>query len=254
MEIRLTALCFVLALSALNGCSGKPATNAPAVNQTPAVAPAAQPGAQTVTGTVAETIDASPYTYLRVKTDSGELWAAASQFKVEVGDRVVVSLETPMQNFHSQTLNRDFPLIYFVPRIAREGEPTPPAMAVGHSPAESRPASAGAAVATEIVAPAKGGTTVANVWANRAALAGKQATVRGKIVKFTGGVLGLNWVHVQDGTGAAADGSNDLTLTTTTEAKVGDVITATGTVAVDKDLGSGYRYAVILENAVISVK
>ena len=254
MEIRPAALCFVLALSALNGCSDKPATNAPAVNQTSTAAPTAQPGAQTVTGTVVETIDASPYTYLRVKTDSGELWAAASQFKVAVGDRVVVSLEAPMQNFHSQTLNRDFPLLYFVPRVAREGEPTPPAMAVGHSPAESRPAGAGAAAVTEIVAPAKGGTTVANVWANRAALVGKRVTVRGKIVKFTGGVLNLNWVHVQDGTGTAADGSNDLTITTTTEAKVGDVITATGTVAVDRDLGSGYRYAVILENAVISVK
>ena len=153
-----------------------------------------------------------------------------------------------MENFHSPTLNRDFPLIYFVSRIAHEGEPALPAMALGHSPQGGSAPGAEVAPVTEMVAPVKGGTTVANVWANRAALAGKTVTVRGKVVKFNSGILGKNWVHVQDGTGTKSDGSNDLTITTLAPAKVGEVIALTGTVAVNKDLGAGYAYEVIIED------
>ena len=74
------------------------------------MAPAGQ-GAPTVTGPVLETMNASSYTYVRVKTDAGDVWAASSEFKVAVGDRITVALEMPMENFHSESLKRDFPLM-----------------------------------------------------------------------------------------------------------------------------------------------
>jgi hypothetical protein len=209
-----------------------------------------------VTGTVAETMDAANYTYVRVKTTTGDIWAATGQFKVAVGDRVTVPLEMPMQNFHSQALKRDFPLIYFAGRIAREGEqarPSQPAMPAGHPPTGGvvpRPA----ATVNEPVAPAPGGMTVAEVWAKRASLAGKSVTVRGKVVKFNAQIMGRNWIHVQDGSGTAADKTHDLTVTTSSDVKVGDIVTVTGKVAVDKDFGAGYAYPVIVEEAVVVVK
>ncbi len=215
--------------------------------------PAAADGAvQTVTGPVVETMDAANYTYVRITTDKGDLWAASSQFKVAVGDRVVVPLETPMQNFSSKSLNRTFPLIYFASRITREGESAaPPPMAIAHAPSGggSAPAAADAGAVTTPIEPAAGGTTVAKIWADRKALAGKTVTVRGKVVKFNGGILDRNWVHIQDGTGKAADGTNDLLVTSDAAAKVGDVVTVTGTVAVDKDFTAGYAYKVMLEKA-----
>jgi hypothetical protein len=75
----------------------------------------------TASGTVVETMDASSYTYVRVKTATGDIWAASAQFKVKVGDKVTVPLNMPMQNFHSGTLNRTFPLVYFASRIELEG-------------------------------------------------------------------------------------------------------------------------------------
>lgn len=81
-------------------------------------------------GTVVETMDASNYTYVRVTTPSGEIWAAATQTKIAVGDKVIVPLTMPMQNFHSATLNRTFPTIYFTSRFLKEGEL--PAMPAGH--------------------------------------------------------------------------------------------------------------------------
>ncbi len=92
-------------------------------------------------------------------------------------------------------------------------------------------------------------TTIATVWKDRAALAGTTVTVRGKIVKYNAGILGVNWIHLQDGSGSAADGSNDLTITSETECRIGDVISATGTLTINRDIGSGYQYAAIIERA-----
>ena len=214
-----------------------------------------------VTGPVLETMKASTYTYVRVKTDAGDVWAAASEFPVAVGDRVTLALEMPMENFHSESLKRDFPLIYFTTRIGREGEvpAAAPAMAAAHgmgAGVQTGASDARAAVAqvTEPIPPAPGGTTVAKLWANRKSLAGKTVTVRGQVVKFNGGIMGRNWIHIQDGSGSAADGTHDLLVTSDAIAKIGDVITATGTVAVDKDFTAGYAYAVLIEGAKIEVK
>jgi hypothetical protein len=73
--------------------------------------------------------------------------------------------------------------------------------------------------------------------------------VRGKVVKVNEMILGVNWIHLQDGSGSADARTNDLTITTEESAKVGDVITATGVLAVDKDFGAGYKYGAIIENA-----
>jgi hypothetical protein len=264
-DFRTASFVLVLAVAAAGGCSREPAASASAAAQPASVPQAAAqpaPGAvQKVSGTVAETMDASTYTYLRVKTGSGEIWAAAGRFKVAVGDRVVVPLETPMKDFHSQSLDRDFPLIYFVSRVEREGDPapgggeTPPVpMALGHAASGSGPHTAAEPTVVERVAPVAGGTSVSDVWERRAALAGRTVTVRGKVVKFNAGILGRNWIHLQDGTGTSGQGFFDLTITTASMVKVGDVVTATGRVALDRDFGAGYAYKVMIEDATVVAK
>ena len=85
-----------------------------------AAAQAPQAVGSTASGVVLETMDASNYTYVRFKAPSGELWAAGPQTQVAVGDKIEVSLEMPMAQFHSATLNRTFPTIYFTSRIVKE--------------------------------------------------------------------------------------------------------------------------------------
>jgi hypothetical protein len=63
--------------------------------------------------------------------------------------------------------------------------------------------------------------------------------------------MGKNWLHIQDGSGNAKDGNNDLVVTTQDIPKVGDIVTANGTLYKDKDFGSGYKYDVIIEEATI---
>jgi hypothetical protein len=247
-----------VALLAGASCSRQAAPSSSAgtaAPQAPGAAPASrpdggQPAVETITGEVAETMDAASYTYLRVKAAKGDVWVATAKTKVAVGDKVVVPLESEMRNFHSPSLNRDFPLIYFVTSLGRAGEPPPPPMAVGHGMG-SAPAAPQSPVTVEPVAPPAGGSSIADVWAKRATLVGKTVTVRGTVVKFNGGIMDRNWFHVQDGTGKAADGTNDLTVTTDAVVKVGNVVTVTGTVVVDKDFGYGYAYALMLEKAKI---
>ena len=257
MNNRTAALIVMISLAVAAGCSKQQAAAPAAAPGTSAGSPGAsvgpEPGSQDIAGPVVETMDAGQYTYVKLNTSSGDVWAAALKFDVKVGDRVVVTPETPMRNFHSQTLNRDFPLIYFSSSIRKAGEPARGqapagaiAMAPSHGSAGAPPAPQGV---IEPIAQPAGATSVADVWAQRKARAGKTVTVRGQVVKYHGAIMGRNWLHIQDGSGKAAEGTNDLTITSAQETKVGDVVTVTGTVAIDKDFTAGYAYAVMLENA-----
>ena len=93
--------------------------------------------------------------------------------------------------------------------------------------------------------------TVGEIMGKPADAKDKPVLVRGKVVKFSGGIMGRNWIHLRDGSGAAADKTNDLVITTTEQAKVGDVVTAKGVVRVDKDFGAGYVYKALVEDAVL---
>ena len=135
------------------------------------------------------------------------------------------------------------------PPAAAEAQPAGPPMAVGHGSMTGAPMTGGAPPVTEPIAPVAGGLTVEQVWADRSALAGKTVTVRGKVVKFNGGIMDRNWLHIQDGSGDAAEGTHDLAVTTSDAAKVGDVVTVRGIVAVDQDFTAGYVYKVMVEKA-----
>jgi len=214
-------------------------------------------GPEVVTGTVVEAMDAAAYTYVRVDTGDGEFWAASNRFGVEVGDRVTFPLETPMRGFHSESLDRDFPLVYFVSYVVPEGEaprtaePATMELLPGHPPldaVDTNPEQA-AAIAVE---PPTDGVSIADVWTKRVDLAGTQVTVRGRVVKYNAGILGRNWFHIQDGSGEMAMGTSDLTVTTEAAVAVGDIVTVTGTVAIDRDFGAGYTYALMLEDATVT--
>ena len=94
--------------------------------------------------------------------------------------------------------------------------------------------------------------TVEEIVTQRAQLKDKPVEVRGKVVKFNAAIMGKNWLHLRDGTGAEAKGSNDILVTTQGQAKPGDVVTVRGTVRTDKDFGSGYAYDVMIEDATIA--
>lgn len=96
--------------------------------------------------------------------------------------------------------------------------------------------------------------TVESLHKDMAELKGKMVQLQGKIIKVNNGIMGRNFLHLQDGTGTAAAGNNDLTVTTNDLAAVGDEVTVLGVVVLDHDFGSGYRYPLMVEEAVITKK
>jgi hypothetical protein len=205
-----------------------------------------------VTGEVLEVKDVETYTYLRLKTKDGERWAAIGKTPVKKGAQVTIENAMVMTDFKSKSLNKTFPMILFGNlKGAATAAVAPGAnndMAAAHA-GLAKPADIGdVRVAKAAGANAR---TVAEIVTKGAELKDKPVLVRAKVVKYNAEIMGKNWIHLRDGSGSAADGTNDILATTTSQAKVGDVVTVKGVVRTDKDFGAGYAYKVLIEDATL---
>jgi hypothetical protein len=234
------ALSLLLLTATAAGCDSP--TRRPA--QAPVDGPVPASG-DVLSGPVLEHLAAAPYLYLRIKTSKGEVWAAVPEAKIEDGTQVTVFNPMRMTNFESASLKRTFEEVYF-------GTLVPPA-AGATGPAGDPHASVQSAAPVDVgqVEKAAGpdARTIAEVWAQKASLAGKSVTVRGVVVKYNPGVMGKNWIHLQDGSGDAKLGTNDITVTSADEAAKGETVVIHGAVATNRDFGAGYIYPIIVEAA-----
>jgi hypothetical protein len=62
--------------------------------------------------------------------------------------------------------------------------------------------------------------------------------------------MGKNWITLRDGTGTEPD--NKIIATSSELVSPGDLVIASGTVKTDIDIGAGYKYKVLLEEATFS--
>ena len=201
----------------------------------------------TVKGEVLEIRDVDSYTYLRMKTAKGEVWSAVLTAPVKKGEVVTIENAVQMDNFQSNTLKKTFPVIYFGSLV---GAPEHVAPKMGATPS---PLAKAELVADVKVPKATGAQayTVAEIIGKGAALKDKNVVLRARVVKFNPAIMGKNWLHVRDGSGSEADGSNDLLVTSADTAKVGDTVLVSGTVRNDKDFGGGYAFKVLVEGATL---
>lgn len=197
-----------------------------------------------VKGEVLETMNAGGYTYLRLKTKAGETWAAVNQTAVRPGAEVTIENTMVMHDFESKSLKKTFPKILF-------GSLGGAASANADMLSAHAGLTKAADAKVEAVAKAGGANarTVAEINAKGVELKDKTVLLRAKVVKYNPGIMGKNWVHLRDGSGSAADGSNDILATTSSKTRVGDVVTAQGFVRINKDFGAGYSYKVLIEDA-----
>lgn len=227
---------------------------APAPAQ-PAHEHAASPKAtQILEGDVLETLDVPEYTYIRMsQKGAADEWVAVTSTKLKVGDRVRFQSQTIMSSFTSPKLKRTFDRIHFGELVGENaaGSPASPhgaAMPEQHPP--SAPAGADVVVGQVEKADGPNGLTIAEVFAKKNGLAGKSIRVRGVVVKVTNGVMGKNFAHLRDGSGTEAQHDHDLTVTTNETLERGQTVLLEGKVTLDKDLGAGYQYDVLVEDAI----
>jgi hypothetical protein len=221
-------------------------------SETPAVMPpAATAPSVIVTGKVLEVKNVDSYTYLRLNTNNGDLWAAVMKAPVRKGSTVTVENGVVMNNFESKSLKKTFPVILFG-SLGGAAAVAPS----GHGMGTAYPLVPGKkleAINDAPVAKAGGANarTVAEIISQRAELKDKPVLLRGKVVKYNPSIMGKNWIHLRDGSGSAADETNDILVTSAIETRVGDIVTIKGTVRTDKDFGSGYAYKVLIEEATL---
>jgi hypothetical protein len=230
-----------------------------------------------VRGDVLETRDVDDYTYIRLQTRDGEAWAAVERATVQEGTEVAIAQAFLMKDFWSRSLKQSFEWILFGRLVAACEKHTLPDEAIaahraaGVATDGSKPMLSDEAIAahraagvttggsrlplTERIDVAKAdgpdGCTVSEVVRESTALIDKPVAVRGRVVKYTSDVMGRNWIHLRDGSGAAADGSNDILVTTLAQARVGDIVLVRGRVRTNQDFGAGYSYKVLIEDATL---
>ena len=228
---------------------------------------------KTVTGTVIETVNASGYTYMLVATGTSETWVAIPETAIKKGGIVSYYEGMAMTNFTSKSLNKTFERIIFSAGLAEAAGAMATAPAGRDSFAAALQAEQKSATPAPIAEQVSGGSsmaiaplqevsvpkaeganayTVAEIFAGSKTLAGKKVRLRGKVVKFSPNIMGKNWVHLQDGTGDPLHNAHDLVFTTDATLSVGAIVIMEGTLAADKDFGAGYKYVVIVEQAVVS--
>jgi len=192
---------------------------------------------------VNEVLQANAYTYLNVTEKGQSFWIAITKADIAVGQKLYYDSGLEMKNFESKDLGRTFDTIYFVDQVSNEPLAAPPAMH-GGTEHTGRPSVEQQTINVEPVA---GGITVGQLFENPSKYKNETIKIRGQVTKVNSAIMGRNWVHIQDGT--SGNGKFDLTITTSDNVNVGDVVTFEGKVALEKDFGAGYFYDVIVEQA-----
>lgn len=195
---------------------------------------------------VAEVIQANNYTYLKVKEKLAERWVAVSKQEISVGDVFYYDGAMQMNNFTSKDLDRTFDEIYFISEISKT--PIGKKTLGGNMPAHTGKVET-KKLSTITLKKDEGEITIAEVFAKRVEFTAKEFEIKGVVVKLNKQVMGKNWIHIQDGTDS--NGEFDLTITSQDLPEMGDEVTFKGKISVNKDFGSGYRYDVIMEDAVL---
>lgn len=192
---------------------------------------------------IKEVLNATAYTYLLVIEGKKEYWIAVPLSTIEVGKTYTYEGGMEMKKFESKDLKRTFDSVFFVEALV---DPNPPA--------NSKQTMAPETIInkTELskgITLAKGGISLHDLFFGRDKLEGKTVILTGKVIKFMPEIMNKNWIHLQDG--SSFNGFNDITITTLEKVKIDDIVTLKGTVILNKDLGSGYKYDVLIEDAVV---
>lgn len=206
------------------------------------------PQSASIKGEVLEVKDVDAYTYLRLRTKEGETWTAISKTPVKKGADVTIENTVVMNNFESKSLKKTFDRIVFG-NLAGTGADAP-----GGDLSQIHQGLSQAPDVGDVKVPkAKGpdARTVAEIVGKQAELKDKPVVVRGKVVKLTSNIMDKNWIHLRDGSGSATDDTNDILVATKDQTQVGDVVVAKGIVRKDVNLGAGYSYKVLIDDATL---
>lgn len=217
-------------------------------------------GADYFIGSLTETFNAGGYTYAKLSTAKGDIWAAGPVTKLNKGDKISFASKMLMKNFRSKSTERDFKEIYFAKSFTVNGKRTGmmPTAKTSTSVIKKNPHNNASMPhsqtmsSTPLIKPIKKaakGQDIAEIIAKENTFRGKTVIVRGQVTKVTSNILGANWVHIRD-----SSTQQDLTITTSDITKTGDIVLVKGKLALNKDFGKGFVIGRVVADASVKVE
>ncbi|MCF6309312.1 MAG: hypothetical protein L3J19_02390 [Sulfurimonas sp.] len=216
-------------------------------------------------GNVLETMDGGGYTYVKVDQDGNAYWIAGPKSNVTVGASISYIEQMIMSDFTSKALNKKFDTLMFVSAIVPANQAAQLAASKGEKcedcdhdkelkmdssaamPAHPVPVVATPTAPIKIAKNTKG-YSVEELYAKKDSLKDRNVKLNAQVVKVSKGIMGKDWIHLQDGSGSA--GTDDIIATSVNSTvKVGDTVTTDGVVKTNIDLGYGYKFPIIIEKA-----
>jgi len=193
-----------------------------------------------VSGKIQETVSAGTYTYARLRDSTGEVWVAGPRTQLEEGAPLDIESATVIAGFNAPALNKTLDVILMTQSFG-QGDST-------FSPHGTTPSDQGSVPANISVEKLEGGHTVAEIYSQKEELSGQEVEVRAMATKVLPNIMNKTWIHLRDGTS-----EQDLVVTYTGNERIikGDVLVARGKLQTDVDIGAGYFYPVLIDNAEI---
>ena len=204
--------------------SGQPQANA--------VDPAIEKDLHTVLAL--EALPTEKYVYVRVKEGEDEFWIATTLQDINIGRSYFYRGGLLKTNFESKEYKRTFDKLFLISQLIPSDHGTN--MGPSGAPTAAVPTNSTPLPPLDV----PGTTKIADLIATPKKFEGKVIQVNGTCTKVNPNIMGRNWIHLKDA-------GNEVVMTTDAPVTEGQNVTMIGTVALNKDFGSGYQYDILLE-------
>ena len=185
---------------------------------------------------VKEVLPASKYAYLRVSEGEEEYWIATAPREISVDETYYYKSRLVQRNLKSSELDRTFDEIYFVSNMISQSHSM-------DAHANVEPETISRTTKSKDI-DQEGSIKISDLVSNKEKYENQTVQLTGECVKINANIMGRNWIHLKDG----SMDEYDLVVTSDVSPKVGEIITLTGKVTLNKDFGAGYRYQLIVED------
>ncbi|MEZ2416073.1 hypothetical protein ACA086_14005 [Muriicola sp. E247] len=198
---------------------------------------------------VKEVIPGNKYVYVLVEEDGRSFWISSGKQQLKKGETYYYNEAILKTQFESKEHNRVFDTLYLVTSLIPEehgkGVHGLSSGKVGDKQLEIVKKSI--VEEQDSTAVFAGRIRIADLVTDPEKYAGKKIELEGICTKVNMGIMGRNWVHLQDG----SKDDYDLVITSTETVDPGTEITIQGIVQLNVDFGSGYTYPILVENGVL---
>ena len=191
---------------------------------------------------VLEVLPTEKYVYLRVSEEEEEYWVATGKQTIDIGKNYFFRDGLLKTNFESKEYNRMFDKVYLVSKLVPENHAHQNTPSV--SPSKNTIASS---PARKKIKPIEGSMSIKEVVEQASSLQGTEVQLTAECTKLNANIMGRNWIHLKDG----SKDDYDFIVTSDQAIPEGHIVTLKGTVGLDRDFGSGYKYDLLIENATV---